>query len=151
MTEPTPSPASVRLAPGVYLDSGRLTYLTSRSSGPGGQNVNKRETKVELRVAIGDIPLRTDARARLARLAGERLTKDGVLQLVCEQTRSQRQNRGLVLARLCELVAKAQRPPIKRIRTKPTKGSIRRRLDEKTRRSKRKDDRKRNKDGDLPE
>jgi len=151
MTDPTPSPSTVRLAPGVFLDAGRLTYLTSRSSGPGGQNVNKRETKVELRVSIEDLPLKPDARARLVRLAGERLTSEGILQLVCEETRSQRRNRELVLARLCEIVAKALKPPVRRIRTKPTKGSIRRRLDEKNKQGKRKDERRRNKGSDPSE
>ncbi|CAE7223667.1 arfB [Symbiodinium necroappetens] len=141
----TPPPGSIRLAPGVRIDEGKLTFVTSRSSGPGGQNVNKRETKVELRVSIDDIPLKPDARARLKRLAGSRLTDEGILQITAEDTRSQRRNRELTVARLAELVAKALTRPARRVRTKPTKGSIRRRLDEKTRRGQRKAERSRNK------
>lgn len=145
MPPEAPNPGQIRLAPGVRIDEGALDFQTSRSSGPGGQNVNKRETKVELRVSIEAIPLPREARARLLRLAGDRVSDEGVLRIECQETRSQRRNRELALDRLRELVVKSQRRPKRRIRTKPTKASQRRRVDEKVARGKRKRERQRNK------
>ncbi len=140
-----PPPGSLRLAPGVRIDEGRLSFSTSRSSGPGGQNVNKRDTKVELRLEIGDLPMPPDARARLARLLGTRLSEDGTIRIVCDETRSQKNNRQRAIARLAEFVVRAMRKPVRRVKTKPTRSSVRRRLDEKTKQGKRKQERARNK------
>jgi len=144
MADETNNPSSIRLAPGVFIPPAAMSFLTSRSSGPGGQNVNKRDTKVELRIAISEIPLRADARGRLRKLAGSRLTEDGLLQIVCEETRSQRQNRAICISRLSELVARSLEKPKPRRKTKPTKSSVRRRLDGKTKQGQRKKERTRN-------
>ena len=126
----------VRLAPNVSVPEGALLYSSSRSGGPGGQHVNKTESKVELRVAISAITgLPPRAVDRLVQLAGERLTADGELLLTCEETRSQRRNRELVLERLSELVREARAVPKVRRPTKPSWGSKQRRLGEKSARA----------------
>ena len=123
----------VHLGPGVHVAEGSLTFSNSRSGGPGGQHVNKTESKVELRVAMSAIcGLSVRAADRLADLAGERLTADGELILVCEETRSQRQNRELVIERLIELVRDARAVPKIRRVSKPTWGSKQRRLQDKS-------------------
>lgn len=133
----TPTNA-IRLAPNIDIDPGAIDWTFTRSSGPGGQNVNKRSTKAVLRIHIGAIPLTDAARRRLAKLApptGATVTDDGDLLIHADETRSQAQNREAALDRLRQLVAAALVPPKPRIKTKPTKSSKRRRLDEKSRRS----------------
>ena len=128
--------ADVHLGPGVHVTEGALAFSQSRSGGPGGQHVNKTESKVELRVALTAIHgLSLRAAERLADLAGERLTADGELILVCEETRSQRRNRELVIERLCDLVRDARAVPKIRRPTKPSWGSKQRRLGDKSARS----------------
>ena len=123
----------VHLGPGVHVAEGALTFASSRSGGPGGQHVNKTESKVELRVAISAIAgLSIRATERLMDLAGERLTADGELILTCEETRSQRQNRALVIERLIELVRDARAVPKIRRVSKPSWGSKQRRLEDKS-------------------
>jgi ribosome-associated protein len=118
----------------VELDDGSVRFSASRSSGPGGQNVNKRSTKVELRTVLDAIPISEAARTRLARLLGERLTDDGEIVIVCDEHRSQRQNREGAIDRLSELVRRAMVTPKRRIATKPSRGSKERRLTEKKQR-----------------
>src|SRR5690606_2756222 len=105
-----------------------------RSSGPGGQNVNKVATAVQLRFdAAAAEGLSERVRARVIKLAGQRATKDGVVVIEAGRFRTQEQNRADARARLTELVAKAAEPPPKpRRKTRPTKGSIERRLKEKS-------------------
>lgn len=123
------------VAPGVRVapDAIRLDFVSS--SGPGGQNVNKRATKAQLRVALADVPIAEDARARLAGLAGSRLTDEGVLVISADETRSQKRNREAALARLQELIVRATHPPRVRRPTRIPRGAVERRLDEKRRRS----------------
>lgn len=123
----------IHLGPGVHVAGGALIFASSRSGGPGGQHVNKTESKVELRVAIAAIAgLSIRATERLMDLAGERLTADGELILTCEETRSQRQNRALVIERLIELVRDARAVPKIRRVSKPSWGSKQRRLEDKS-------------------
>lgn len=127
----------IRVTPQIVLDEDELVERFIRASGPGGQNVNKVSTAVELRFAALASPnLPPRVKRRLGRVAGRRLTDEGVLVLQEESTRSQRRNRELVRARLVEILREAAAPPPPpRIPTKPSRGAIKRRLDAKTRRS----------------
>jgi ribosome-associated protein len=136
---PDPAPGKVRLAPGVGVAGGSLTYSASRSGGPGGQNVNNTSSKIELRLRLDAISgLSERARERLAMLCGSRLTAAGELILCCDETRSLRTNKALVIERLCALVVDAQAVPRSRRRTRPGRGAIERRLQSKAENSARK-------------
>src|SRR5688572_4156332 len=126
----------IPITPGIAIDEGELVESFVRSSGPGGQNVNKLSTAVQLRFDVRGSPsLPNDVAVRLMRLAGKRLTKDGVLVLIAQNHRTQERNRAEALERLIELIREAAIPPVPRRATKPTKASRRERLEGKKRRS----------------
>lgn len=117
------------------LDPGELTFSFVRSSGPGGQNVNKVATAVQLRFNLNRSPsLPSAVKARARKLAGSRLTNDGVIIIAASSFRTQPQNREDALSRLVKLLQKAAIAPKQRRKTKPTLASKRRRLETKTKR-----------------
>ena len=116
----------------LAIDPAEIEETFVRAAGPGGQHVNKTSSAVQLRFDVRHSPsLSDDVRYRLERLAGRRLTQDGVLVLVAQGERSQKRNREEALERLVELVREAARPPTPRRKTKPPRASKRRRLDDK--------------------
>ena len=122
----------IRVTAGLAIDPAEIEESFVRAAGPGGQHVNTTSTAVQLRFDVRRSPsLPGDVRRRLERLAGSRLTRDGVLVLQAQGHRSQKRNREEALARLVELVRAAARPPTPRKKTRPPKASKRRRLDDK--------------------
>jgi len=130
----------VQLAPGVWVAKSNLVWSFSRSSGPGGQNVNKVNTKAELRMAVSAPDGLDDrARERLRNLAGGRMTQEDEIVIQCDEGRSQRGNRRIALERLCELVGQAAAVPKRRRKTRPSRGAIERRLERKRERAEKKE------------
>lgn len=134
-----------QIAPGVRVPAGVLRFSFARSSGPGGQNVNKLETKAELRVSIEDLPISGRAKGRLRGLAGGNVigsetfvdeegkerVRGGEIVLTSQEHRSQSQNKSACLEKLRELLVRAMAEPKVRRKTKPSRGSIERRLESK--------------------
>ena len=124
--------ALLRVTPQIAIDESELSERFVLASGPGGQNVNKVATAVQLRFDLANSPaLNDEVRARARSLAGRRLTKDGVLVLEGNRFRSQERNREDVRERLLDLLRRASVAPAKRKKTRPTKASKLRRLESK--------------------
>ena len=125
----------LRVTDTIELDPSELDEVFLRASGPGGQNVNKVSTAVQLRFDVRRSPaLPEDVRARLERLAGRRLTSDGVLVITANQFRTQARNREDARQRLIELIQAAAVAPKVRRPTRPPRASKARRVDDKSRR-----------------
>ena len=125
----------IRLTPSIVLDANDIRENFVRASGPGGQNVNKVATAVELRFNLASATLPEALKARAAKLAGRMLTQSGDIVILAQSFRSQERNREDALARLLTLLRKAAERPKPRIATKPTKASKTRRLESKAKRS----------------
>ena len=130
---------SLVVRPGLEIPDSDLEIAFVRSAGPGGQNVNKVASAVQLRFALArNETLHEDVKVRLRALAGQKVTEAGELLIISRETRSQEQNRRIAEARLLDLVRRALVPPKKRHATRPTRASRERRLESKARTQKNK-------------
>ena len=126
----------IRVTDSISIDESELHESFVRSSGPGGQNVNKLSTAVQLRFDVRRSPsLPNDVAVRLMRIAGKRMTKDGVLVIIAQNHRTQERNRAEAQDRLIGLIRQAAVRPVPRRATKPSKASKQRRIESKKRRS----------------
>ena len=126
---------TMQITPTIHIDDWEITEQFARSGGPGGQNVNKVATAVELRFEAARSPNLPEAvKRRLQRLAGRRWTKDGAVVLQVSEERSQARNREIARERLAELIRRACEKPKRRVKTKVPYGSKMRRLEEKKKR-----------------
>ena len=126
----------IRVTDQISIDESEIEESFVRSSGPGGQNVNKLSTAVQLRFDVRQSPsLPNDVALRLMRLGGRRVTKDGVLVIIAQSHRTQERNRAEAQDRLVALIQEAAIKPTVRRATKPTKASKERRIEGKKRRS----------------
>lgn len=119
---------------GIDIPGGAITWNFTHASGPGGQHVNKANSAVELRLSVSKLKIDQYTRSRLLALAGSHRTKDDEILIVAQNERSQWRNRASALNRLESLLHKSKIQPKPRVRTKPTRASIRRRLNDKKRR-----------------
>lgn len=124
----------IKITPSISIDESELQFEYIRSSGPGGQNVNKVATAVQLRFDVESSSLSNAVKQRLVKLAGGKMTNDGVLILEAKRFRTQEKNREDAIRRFTSLVQKSAKKPKKRIKTLPSKASRERRLKAKKRR-----------------
>jgi len=122
----------ISITPSLFLDENELHFDFVRSSGPGGQNVNKVSTSVQLRLNVKDSPsLPEEVKARLVKLARNRMTSEGVLMIEAKRSRTQEHNRQDAIDRLTALLQQAAEPPRPRMKTRPTMASKLHRLEKK--------------------
>jgi ribosome-associated protein len=126
----------IEITPSLFVDERELSFDYVRASGPGGQNVNKVATAVQLRFDVNASSLPEEVKERLRHLAGKRVTSEGILVIEAKQYRTQEQNREDAIARFTEIVRKATIKPKARKKTKPTAASKAKRLESKKQRSK---------------
>jgi ribosome-associated protein len=125
----------IEITPSIQIADDEIEFAFIRSTGPGGQNVNKVSSAVQLRFNLQDSPTITqDVKQRLVRLAGRRLTSEGVLIIEARQYRSQERNRQAAVERLVRLIQQACEPPKPRHKTRPTRAAMLRRLESKRKR-----------------
>ena len=128
--------AMIEITPSIQINEQEFELIFIRSPGPGGQNVNKVSSAVQLRFNVHETPsLPMEVKQRLVRLAGKRMTSGGILIIEAKQYRSQEQNRQAAQERLIHLIRRAVEPPKQRHKTKPTRASVIRRLESKRKRS----------------
>jgi ribosome-associated protein len=132
-SEPTSqTPPGLEVAPGIRVTEDNVRLQYARSSGPGGQNVNKVNTKTELWIPVAAlIGLSDSARERLTKMAGHRLTQSGEIHIAADNHRTQEANRAEAFERLRELLLQAMHEPKRRRKTKPSKGAKQRRINSK--------------------
>jgi len=125
----------IEITPTIHIGDEEIELVFIRSTGPGGQNVNKVSSAVQLRFYVqGSASIPPDVKQRLIKLAGRRLTSEGVLIIEARQYRLQERNRQAAYERLVRLIQKASAPPKPRYKTKPTRASTLRRLESKRKR-----------------
>lgn len=125
----------IKVTDTISIDENELTFTFVKASGPGGQNVNKVSTAVLLRFNIYSPSLNSRVRSRLKEVAANRINSENILLIDARQFRTQEKNKSDAIKRLVELIRKAAFKPKFRVKTKPSKGSVRRRLDSKKQKS----------------
>lgn len=133
----------LKITPSIQIDERELTFAFIRAAGPGGQNVNKVATAVQLRYDVRGSSLPEDVKARLIKLAGRRMTQEGAMVIEARSFRTQEKNREDAIARFVSLVRRAVEKPKTRKRTRPTKGAKEERLKVKKKRGEVKRERQR--------